>query len=317
MKQGDREIMERNKGGGSKFFPNSFLKSESGASTAVAFVLLLGIIFTVFSVVHLGYVPEWKTDAEHSHVADVWKDMTELKSKIDRTTILLMSDPNSTTSNVIMTMPLRTGSMEMPFFGSSRFSGTVSINTDPCNMTITPANGTERAINCGTISYSSNNNYYVNQVFNYENGALILAQKEQSVMKLYPMIRISKVSDKNYSFSINAIEIKGLAGTLSSNSDCSIRLRDCSFISFYDSSRYGNVDSFSLKINTVHPDVWETYFKEMMTGADMEKDKDYTLDLTGNDYLYFSFPANGSECSLNRLYVGKTTVNAELVNGLS
>lgn len=163
--------------------------------------MLLGIVFSVFSVVHLGYVPEWKTDAEHSHVADVWEDVTKLKSKIDRTTILLMSDQNSTTSNITIIMPLRTGSMEMPLTGSSRFSGIVSVNADACNMTIvTPVNGSERVINCGTISYTSNNNYYVNQIFKYENGALILAQKEQSVMKLYPMIRVSEVSDKNYSF---------------------------------------------------------------------------------------------------------------------
>jgi Tfp pilus assembly protein PilE len=294
-----------------------FMKSTLAASTAIAFILLLGIVFSVFSVVHLGYVPEWKTDVEHSHVADVWEDMTELKSKIDRTTILLMSDPKSTTSNVALTMPLRTGSMEMPFTGSSRSTGTVSLNTDTCNMTITPANGSERVINCGTISYNSNNNYYVDQVFKYENGALILAQKEQSVMKLYPMILISEVSNNSYSFSINAIEIRGLEDTLSSNSDCSVRLKDCSFISFYDSDKYENVNSFTLKIQTAHPDAWEAYFNETMTGAGLEKDKDYTLDLIGNDYMYYSFPKNGSDSSMKRLYVGKTSVNAELINGLN
>lgn len=308
--------MKKNKCGGFKLSQESFFRSESGASTAIAFVLLLGIVFSVFSVIHLGYVPEWKTDAEHSHVADVWEDMTELKSKIDRTTMLLMSDQNSSISNIMITMPLRIGSMEMPLKSSSRFSGTVSVNTDPYNMTITPANDTEKSINCGTISYSSNNNYYVDQVFKYENGALILAQKEQAVMKLYPMIRISESSNKNYSFSINAIEIQGLEDTLSSNSDCSIRLKDCSY-SFYDSNDYANVNSFSLKIQTAHPDAWGAYFSETMTEAGLEKDNDYTLDLPGNDYLYFSFPVNGSECSLDRLFVGKTTVNAELVNGLN
>jgi hypothetical protein len=294
-----------------------FIKSTLAASTAIAFILLLGIVFSVFSVVHLGYVPEWKNDAEHSHMADVWEDMTELKSKIDRTTILLMSDPNSTASNTMIMMPLRTGTMKMPFTGSSRFTGTVSVNTDTCNMTIIPSNGSERVINCGTISYSSNNDYYVDQTFKYENGALILVQKEQAVMKLYPMIRLSKVSNKNYSFSINTIEIWSLEDTLSSNSDCSVLLRDCSFSSFYDSDEYENVSSFSLKMYTAHPDAWEAYFNETMKGTGLEKDKDYTLDIIGNDYLYFSFPENGSDSNLNRLYIGKTTVNAELINGLS
>jgi len=309
--------MKRNRGSGFKPCPDSFFRSESGASTAIAFILLLGIVFTVFSIVHLGYVPEWKTDAEHSHMGEIWRDMTELKSKIDRTTIFMMSDPNTTASNITIMMPLRTGSMEMPFTGSSRFSGTVSVNTDTCNMTIVPANSSERSINCGTISYTSNNKYYVDQTFKYENGALILAQKEQSVMKHYPMIRISEVSNNNYNFSINAIEIRGLEDTLSSNSDCSVHLTDFSFSPFYDSYDYENVSSFELKIYTDHPDAWGEYFNETMKRAGLEDGKDYSLNLEENERLYFSFPKNRSECSLNRLYVGKTTVNAELINGLN
>ncbi|AKB30871.1 hypothetical protein MSSIH_0181 [Methanosarcina siciliae HI350] len=300
-----------------KFGKDSFYRSDSAASTAIAAILLLGIIFSVFSVIHLGYVPEWKTDAEYSHVSSIWEDLTELKSKIDRTTILLMSDPDSSSPKIRITMPLHTGSMEMPFTDYSKFSGTVSINTDTCKMTINPANDSEKIINCGTISYSSNNNYYVDQIFKYENGALILAQKEQSVMKLYPMMFVSEVSDGNYSFSINAIEIQGLEDTLSSRSDCSVYLKKCSFTPFYDSNEYENVDFFMLKIYTAHPDAWEAYFDEMMKGAGLEKNKDYTLDLIENDYLYFSFPENGSDKNLKRLYVSKTAVSAELINGLN
>lgn len=83
----------------------------------------------------------------------------------------------------------------------------------------------EEVINCGTIAYHSNNKYYVDQTFKYENGALILAQKEQSVMKLYPSIRVSEVSPGNYSFLINAVEVQGLGDTLSSNSDSSLYLK--------------------------------------------------------------------------------------------
>ncbi|WP_048064842.1 DUF7289 family protein [Methanosarcina acetivorans] len=299
-----------------KFGKDFFSRSESAESTAIAAILLLGILFAVFSMIHLGYVPEWKTDAEYSHVSSVWEDMTELKSKIDRTTIFLMSDPNSSSSSITITMPLHTGSREMPLTDYSKFSGTVSINTDTCKITINPANDSEKVINCGTVAYSSNNNYYVDQTFKYENGALILEQKDQSVMKLYPMMRVSEVSDKNYSFSINAIEIRGLEDTLSSTSDCSIYLRDCSFSSFYDSDDYENMSSFALKINTTHPEAWEAYFNETMIRAGLEKDKDYTLDIVENDYLYFSFPENGSDRSLDRLYIGKTIVNAELINGL-
>ena len=295
-----------------------FIASKSASSTAIAAILLLGIVFSVFSVVHLGYYPEWKADEEHSHVANVWEDMTELKSKIDRTTLLLISDPNSSAPKVTMNIPLHIGSWKMPLIGPTMSTGAVSVNTDRCKMTITPENDSGRAkvINCGTIAYHSNNKYYVDQTFKYENGALILAQKEQSVMKLYPSIRVSEVSSGNYSFLINAVEIQGLADTLSSNSDSSIYLEDCAFVPLYDSEDYGNVDSFVLTIDTDHPDAWETYFNEMLTGAGLEKNEDYAL-IIENDRISVSFPEDGSANRLGRLYVGKTAVNAELVSGLS
>lgn len=294
----------------------SLIESKSASSTAIATVLLLGIVFSVFSVVHLGYVPEWKTDVEQSQMADVWEDMTELKSNIDRITILLISDHNSSAPKITRNIPLHTGSRKLPVIGSTEPTGTVSINGEKCKMTITPKNGNETVINCGTIAYSSNNNYYVDQTFKYENGALILAQKEQSVMKLYPSIRISEASPGNYSFLINAVEIKGSANTLSSNSDNFIHLKNYAFATVYDSDKDRNVGSFKLTIDTEHPDAWETYFYETMTGAGLEKNKDYTLNITENNSLYFAFPEDDS-ANLKRLYVGKTAVNAELVNGLS
>ena len=299
-----------------------FIESKSASSTAIAAILLLGIVFSIFSVVHLGYSPEWKADEEHSHAANVWEDMTELKSQIDRTSLTLISDPNSSAPKITRNIPLRIGSWQMPLIGATKSTGTVSVNTDLCKMTITPKNGnekingSEKVINCGTIAYTSNNKYYVDQTFKYENGALILAQKEQSVMKLYPSICVSKVSPGNYSFLINAVEVQGSANTLSSNSDSSIHLKNCAFVTIYDSDDHGNVDSFVLTIDTDHPDAWKTYFNEMLTGAGLEKNKDYTL-IIENDRLSFSFPEAGSTNHLNRLYVGRTAVNAELVSGLS
>jgi hypothetical protein len=325
-RQGDMGIMKGFKGRGFKSGPDSFFRRESASSTAIAAILLLGILFSVFSVVHLGYYPEWKADEEHSHMANVWEDMTELKSQIDRTSIDMVqidstsiapiSDPNSSAPKITRNIPLHIGSWQMPLIGTTKSIGAVSVNTDRCKMTITPTNGNETIINCGTIAYHSNNKYYVDQTFKYENGALILAQKEQSVMKLYPSIRVSEVSPGNYSFLINAVEIQGSADTLSSNSDSSLYLKNCAFVPLYDSDDYGNVDSFVLTMDTDHPDAWETYFNEMLTGAGLEKDEDYTLT-TENARLSFSFPEDGSINRLERLYAGKTAVNAELVSGLS
>lgn len=296
---------------------NSFLMSESAASNAISFILLFGIIFSIYSVIHLGYVPEWKSETENSHMTNIWKDMTEIKSKIDRTTLLLMSIPEQDTesplTNVKTTLSFRTGSPKIPMINSAKFRDTVSVNTDQCNMTLIQANGTERTISRGTISYRSNNIYDVDQTFRYENGALILAQNERAIMKYFPAIRVFEESSGNYTFLINAVEIQGSGNTLSSSSYCAICLRNYSFES-YDEE---NASNFTLKIKTDYPDAWEAYFKEMLNGEGL-KEEDYTLYPDKNEQLLtFSFPAESSTNSLKRLYIGKTTVTAELGIGLS
>ena len=291
---------------------DSFFRLESASSTALATILLFGIIFSVFSVVYLGYVPEWKTDEEHSHMSKLWEDMIELKSKIDKTTIVMMSTPNSSIPKFTTTMILHTGNPKIPFISSTKSTGTLSLNTNLCKMVITPTNENATVINCGTIAYNSNNKDYKDQIFKYENGALILAQKEKAVMKLYPSVRVSEVSSGNYTFFINTVEIQGMANTLSSDSDGSIRLKGKSFETLYDSNTHGKEGAFLLTIYTDHPEAWEGYFNETMAGAGLVTDKDYALDRIGSNYLTFIFPEKGSANSLRRLYVGKTVINAEL-----
>jgi hypothetical protein len=291
---------------------NYFFRLESASSTALASILLFGIIFSIFSVVYLGYVPEWKNDEEHSHMSKLWGDMIELKSKIDKMTIFMMSAPNSSDPKFTATTILHTGNQKIPFISFTKSTGTLSVNTNRCKMIITPANENATIINCGTISYNSNNKDYTDQIFKYENGALILVQKEKTFMKLYPSIRVSEVSSGNYTFLINAVEIKGMANTLSSDSDVSIRLKGESFETLYDSGTHGKDKAFLLTIYTDHPDAWEKYFNETMTGAGLVTDEDYALDRIGSNYFTFIFPEKGSANSLKRLYVGKTAINAEL-----
>lgn len=291
---------------------NSFFRLESASSTALANILLFGIIFSVFSLVYLGYVPEWKTDEEHSHMSKVWEDMIELKSKMDKATIVMMSTPNSSVPKFTTTTILHTGNPKIPFISFTKSTGTLSVNTDRCKMIVTPANKNATIINCGTIAYNSNNKDYTDQIFKYENGALILEQNEKSVIKLYPSIRVSEVSSGNYTFFINTVEIRGMTNTFSSDSDGSIRLKCESFETLYDSNTHGKEGAFLLTIYTDHPEAWEGYFNETMAGAGLVTDKDYALDCIGSNYLTFIFPEKGSANSLKRLYVGKTAINAEL-----
>lgn len=294
-----------------------FLRSESASATVVGAVLLLAIIVSVFSVVRIGYIPEWKNDAEYSHMNDVWGDMTEIKSKIDLMTIILASDPNST-NPITMNVPFHMGGGDVPFIGTIKSSGTLSVaNNIERTMTITPvsdSNKTIPSIPYGTVSYASQNRYYVDQNFIYEGGALILSQGEQSSMMLYPSIRFSKVHANEYDVSIHTVEIIKSVYTptdvISSNTGCSLHLTGEKFVPLYDSDNEGNISSFTLTINTDYPDAWYLYLKETMEDARI-KEGDYDLPLPTNNEVSLTFPSESSGKDLNRLYVSKTKVKVE------
>jgi hypothetical protein len=293
-----------------------FLHSESATSTVVGAVLLLAIIFSIFSVIRISYIPEWKNDAEYSHMNDVWGDMTDLKSKIDLMTIVLASDPNSS-SNVNMNVPFHMGGGDIPLIGTIKSSGTLSVvNKDDYIMKVTTVSDGNKSviIPYGTVSYNSQNRYYVDQDFTYEGGALILSQGERSSMMLYPSIRISRTPSNAYNVSINVVDIgkstNSPADVISSNTGCFLRLTGKEFDPLYDSDKdsLGNISSFTFTVITDHPDAWYMYFQETIKNARITSDTNLTQ--SGNS-VSLTFPSMSSGKDLNRLYVSKTKVKVE------
>lgn len=294
-----------------------FLRSESATSTVVGAVLLLAIIVSVFSVVRIGYIPEWKNDAEYSHMNDVWGDMADLKSKIDLMTIVMASDPNSS-NTVTMNVPFHMGGGDVPLIGTIKSSGTLSVvNKEECKMKVTAVSETGNWSNTtqyGTVSYNSQNRYYVDQDFTYEGGALILSQGERSSMMLYPSVRFYRSQANGYNVSIHIVEIakstNSPADVISSNTGCFLRLTGKEFKPLYDSDKdsLGNISNFTLTVITDHPDAWYLYLKETMENARI---KNYDLPQPANNTVSLTFPSGSGGKNLNRLYVSKTKVKVE------
>lgn len=293
-----------------------FLRSESASSTVVGAVLLLAIIVSIFSVVRIGYIPEWKNDAEYSHMNDVWEDMADLKSKIDLMTIALASDPDSPDTEITMSVPFHMGGGDLPLIGAIKSSGTLSVNKNECEINIvTDSDGDwNKTITCGDVSYTSQNRYYVDQNFIYEGGALILSQGERSSMMLYPSIRFSRTTANEYNVSIHVVEIDknvyAPADVISSNTGCSLRLTGKEFEPLYDSEKdsSGNIDSFTLTVNTSYPDAWHLYLQETIADAGIT---DYTTLTQNENNVSLTFPSVSGGKDLNKLYVSKTIVKVE------
>ncbi|MCC4769799.1 hypothetical protein FXV91_06175 [Methanosarcina sp. DH2] len=335
--------MKKNNGNKSEQGRTFFFGSESATSTVIGAVLLLAIVFSVFSVVRIGYVPEWKNDAEYSHMDDVWEDMADIKSKIDMMSIVMASNPNSSYLNssdpdssspqLVMSAPLHMGGGALPLIGPIKSSGTLAVNKDKCVMSII-ANPSDldpktvdpdmyfKSIDCGTITYNSQNRYYVDQVFSYEGGALICGQKEQSVMMLYPSVRFSRTSANEYNVTINAIRIFEKEyyppEVISSNSGCSLRLAGLDYRPLYDSDidNFGNIDRFKLTVYTRHPDAWKIYIEKTISDAGIDPGE-YTIEKSESGSVRLTFPSEASTIGLKRLYLSETVVSAEPGIGLN
>jgi hypothetical protein len=301
----------------------SLFNSESGVATVIATVLLLSIIFAVLVAIRVEYVPEWKIDAEKTHMNEVQEDMTELKSTADVISLLTTSNSNFSASGFPVTIPFSMGGGEIPIFEPSKSSGTLSINKECCIMTIVPirSSGTgssqilENAtvINCGGITYHSNNRKYLDQTLRYENGALILAQEEKSLMKQLPSFNIQETNN-NYTVSIQVIKIIGKPDALSSNTDLSLRLTGVSKNVTYNSSDTGDIDSFNCTIITDYPDAWISYLNETAKNAGLDYGTDYEFERPDSNYVFFEFMPKGDK-KLERLNINESIIQADMRAG--
>lgn len=300
-----------------------FLKSESAAATAIIAILLLGLVFTIISVVRLEYVPEWKDDAEQDHAYDMSDDMLGVKENIDMLSKLMESGKYSTNS-FSATVPFNIGGGEVPVFESSKSHGKLEVNTERCRMAIKPytTNQTTNSqtispyytFDCNGISCSSGNRQYPDQIYRYENGALILADGKNSIMKQFPAFTIEEKND-SYTVTIRAVEILGKHNYISSNTLTPLRLTGWESTTKYNSSWYNNTSlyAFDMTITTKYPHAWYAYFNEIV--QDNKLNGTYIKLIPDSEHpnsVRFYFKPSGNK-TLERLCINKTTISAEII----
>lgn len=264
---------------------NIFCRSESGVSTAVAAALLIGIVVIFMTTVQINYMPVWKEDAEYAHMADVWHDMSRFKSNVDIMTAGLEINPNA---RIVLNSPIQVGGTEVPFIRSTTTGGSLSINNDISGMSVlikTDNTSTEFDSNkslyyTGTVTYRPANLHYVDEMYCYENGALIVSQEGRSVMKLDPGIVLEKGTG-SVNLSVRAVTLDGSRGVLSSNTVEDIRLTSKYFFPLFDLTgieSYYNITSINVTIYTENKEAWEDYFRDSASEINLQEGTDYSLE---------------------------------------
>ncbi|TGC09414.1 DUF7289 family protein [Methanolobus halotolerans] len=275
-------------------------KSESAVSSVVAAVLLLGIMVSVITVINVSYIPEWRTGAEQAHMDEVFFDMSNLKSHIDILSATVSGQPAGSISTNV---PIRAGGGSIPVVSPGKSGGMLSINMNEFSMRITASdsvvNNSSGAFleDLGSITYRSDNSNFVDQEYGYENGALILAQGELSLMRQSPSIGIRKTDNStNITLDVNAIRIRGPVRSISSNSIEEVYIT-------YDSSNtlYDNENLFSeltLNIETEYPRAWEMFFEGAVADAGLEAGE-YVLTSNASAVVITIKGASGEDVKAN------------------
>jgi len=154
--------------------------SDDGVVGIIVAVLLIGLLLAVISLVQTVFVPNWMEQIEADHMGEVSDQFAQLKFALDIQTVLNKSD-------IPVAVPITLGSNNLPYLSSARAYGVLEIIPSDVifyiqDDTIT----TDNWYYVGIIRYTSRNNYFLNQVYNYESGAVIISQDEGDVMTTLP-----------------------------------------------------------------------------------------------------------------------------------
>ena len=152
--------------------------TDSALVGIVTAILLIGLIVLVISIVQIVYVPIIMEQREAEHMDRVSEQFAFLTSVIDNQA----ADQNK---GIPIATFITLGSKELGFLASSKAFGTLEVLENSGAITIENQT-TTNTYKIGTISYSSNNAYYLDQSYTYEAGAMIVSQSQGNKMIVRP-----------------------------------------------------------------------------------------------------------------------------------
>jgi hypothetical protein len=106
------------------------------------------------------------------------------------------------------------GAFMLPLFTPAGSGGTVSVKEGGANLTITALkDGNEVTLipdlPLGSLSYTSSNNYWVDQTWTYQGGAIFLSQEGGTTVRVGPSISARKTIEDNIDLTVAPISLDG------------------------------------------------------------------------------------------------------------
>ncbi len=265
------------------------INEDSAVVGIVSAILLVGLFVTVFTIIQTVYVPQWMEQRESEHLSNTASQFMLLKFAIDTQIV--------SKSTLSITTPITLGNDKIPYFLSERSYG--SLEVTPNSQTISIRNSsTTLSFKLGDIKYSSRNNYYVDQKFIYENGAIIVSQQQGSIMTSPGFFSVKKSGNiLNISFTlvnISSIESKNSAYGYSTASILT------KYDPTYDISKEIK-DVSKITITTSYSKVWKKFFEKILDETGLKENNDYTLTENSNSITINFNKSNTLQLSVKKI----------------
>ncbi|RLF35564.1 MAG: hypothetical protein DRM99_04385 [Thermoplasmata archaeon] len=282
------------------------LDSNDGVAGVVVALLMIGLIFSAIALVQTVFVPQWMEKKEAEHMEEIANQFSQLKLAVDLQSL-------SAQQNIPVSCPITLGSKEIPFLSSVRSYGTLNLISDGLKIEIKDNTRSPPVpYTLGSLQYSSENAYFLNQVYTYEGGALILNQTSNDIMIVDPAIYQDPV-DQN-TLSLNLIKFSCITGKTSATGYGTYSIQT-SFLKT-ETTQFFNVRQ--LTITTSSYSAWSSFFEnKIIPKLNCNATITPELDITGKTIgINIEFSTSNIEHQLPDITLKITTIDVQIVSGL-
>ena len=268
-------------------------RDEAVAGIVVA-VMIVGLILAVVSIIQTIYIPKWMETREAEHMGVVADQFAQLKFVVDSQTALKESAPISTSITL--------GSRELGFFMSNKAFGRLSLISDGWSYRITRTVGDTYEDYFGTLRYTSENSYYLDQSYNFEIGDVVLNQTQGAVFSIKPEFSVAyNTSVRSVTLTWNCIDLRPKDETTSISGYGTYPVKT-EYLTETNSS-ITLVKTFT--IYTPFPTIWMNFLNDSFSDVNLIKNTEYTLTKTSNQVIvtFLYPPITDVQLKLNKVSI--------------
>jgi hypothetical protein len=251
---------------------------DDALSEVVGFVLILGVIVVALSLYQVYGVPAAGRENEIAHMNQVKDRFVDYKISLDSLWVNNRSGVLLSTAFDLGTGAAATGGggFVLPILSPAGSGGRVSVTEGGANLTVTAQNGEEistpiQDLPLGNLTYQSSNNYWVDQTWIYQMGAVFLSQDGGTTVRVGPSIAVARAGE-NTTLTIAPIRLEGsdmIAGSGPVRVETRMRWGNSSSVEAYDW-----VNLTIEADNAVTARAWERAFGEVRQRAIKEEGVD-------------------------------------------